>query len=168
MMIKSFFDGLFVLGGWFFISVFFAFLTMSVTILNHCEKENFVCVCVIEDHNESINVDLTSHPPKKVKGWPRILQNQLYIFYTCPVFSIELINPKSFQILIGSFCWAESKIGQVLVPVAIYLIGKLCFFLRKKTYVLKIFSKTEKEGERGNQGKRLIKRRERHSCGLMD
>jgi len=39
---------------------------------------------------------------------------------------------------------------------------------RKKNDVLKIFSKTEKEGERGNQGKRLIKRRERHYCGLID
>ena len=38
---------------------------MLVTILNHCEKENFVCMCVIEDHDESINVDLTSYPKKK-------------------------------------------------------------------------------------------------------
>jgi len=49
------------------IKSFFAFLTMLATILNHCEKENFVCVYVIEDHDESI-VDLTSHPPKKIKG----------------------------------------------------------------------------------------------------
>jgi len=81
-------------------------------------------VCVIEDHDESI-VDLTSHPPKKIKGWSGILQNQLYIFYTCPVFSIKLINPKNFWILIVSFCWAGSKIEQVLVPVFIYLIGKI-------------------------------------------
>ena len=39
---------------------------MLVTILNHCEKENFVCMCVIEDHDESIDVDLTSHPKKKI------------------------------------------------------------------------------------------------------
>jgi len=72
--------------------MFFAFLTMSATILNHCEKETFVCVCVIEDHDESIDIDLTSHPPKKLKGDPEFYR----IFYTCPVFSIELINPKSF------------------------------------------------------------------------
>ena len=39
---------------------------MLVTILNHCEKENFVCMYVIEDYDESIDVDLTSHPKKKI------------------------------------------------------------------------------------------------------
>ena len=44
MMIKSLFWWFVCLGGWFFVSVFFVFLTMSA-ILNHCEKRN-VCVCV--------------------------------------------------------------------------------------------------------------------------
>jgi len=56
---------------------------------------------LIEDHDESIDVDLTSHPKKnlrkeKSKGDLEFYGTGCASFYTCPIFSIELINPKSF------------------------------------------------------------------------
>ena len=74
---------------------------------------------------------------EKLKGDLEFYGTGCASFYTCPIFSIELINPKSFWILIGSFCWAGSKKGQVLAPVSVCLIDKISdsrflFFLEKR------------------------------------
>jgi len=60
---------------------------MLVTILNHCEKENFVCMCVIEDHDESIDVDLTSHPKKTLQK--RVTWNSMEL-------AVHLLHMPSF------------------------------------------------------------------------